>query len=247
MEQVEAIVLSRRPHGEADGIITCFTRQQGKVEFRARGIRKSTAKHAAPLAELNLLDLYYVEAHGKPLITETVLRNPFSAIKESSEKLEAARAITNTLFRALPTEFPDMVLWWQLSNYLSTLERYAEAGSATRIAPAYFLFSFLTVHGTSPELRTCAVCGADLVAADSYWFSPEHGGVVERSCRTQGEQGITITPVVRALLLTWRTLPLQEVLTQELTAETADDALRLVDYFAKWHLGERASVRFKRS
>ncbi|HEY4511180.1 MAG TPA: DNA repair protein RecO C-terminal domain-containing protein, partial [Candidatus Paceibacterota bacterium] len=203
----------------------------------------SRAKHAGALRELNRLDVYYVEAKGGPLVTDTALHESFSSIKSSEKKLDAARAVSMTLAGAFPKDFPDMVLWWQLNDYLSVLERQEGEHDALYAAPAYFLLSMLKMHGTAPELSHCVVCGREVGDLDEYVFSLENGGIIEKGCIRSEEHIIDISPLARGLLRTWRTLSLAEVMEQELSKETRDEVVELVECFSRWHLGERAVAR----
>ena len=46
---MQAIVLSRRDFREFDQMISLYTREQGKLELLARGLKKVTSKNAAHL------------------------------------------------------------------------------------------------------------------------------------------------------------------------------------------------------
>src|SRR5512144_2090290 len=47
--QVYGIVLKRHDLGEADKIVTLFTRDQGKITVKAKGLRKVTSRRAGSL------------------------------------------------------------------------------------------------------------------------------------------------------------------------------------------------------
>jgi len=242
MEKVEAIVLAKTPLGEADELIACYTKERGKLFFRARGVRKGRAKHAGVLQELNHVHIYFVEAKGGPLITETTLLESFGGIKSSVEKTAAAQTVSGTLVGVFPSEFPDMVLWWQLHDYLLSLESCTGDKGAMEVAPAFFLLSMLKMHGTQPEFEKCVMCGADLFAKDHYLFSLAHGGVVDGVCGEKDEEAFILQPPARAALITWNSLSFRDVLEQELSQETRTQMVALIDHFAKWHLGEKASA-----
>ncbi len=60
---IEGIVLKRRAVGEADRILTLFTRQQGKIQVLAKGIRKIQSRRAGHLEPFNRV-IITLHAHG---------------------------------------------------------------------------------------------------------------------------------------------------------------------------------------
>jgi len=240
MLKAESIVLAKTPLGEADELIACFTKEHGKMLFRARGVRKGKAKHNGSLQELNMLDAYYVPSKGGALITDTTLHEAFSRIKSSPEKIEAARAVTKVIL-TFPTEFPDMVLWWQFVDYLSVLET-SETGSF-KLAPSYFLLSMLKLHGTQPEFGKCILCGGDVSGGMKCFFSIKSGGIVGEECEKREDDLISLVGPERATLQTWNSLTLRDVLQQEFLPDTEHDVIQLVERYSAWHLGEHTSVR----
>lgn len=208
--------------------------------FRARGVRKGKAKHSGALQELNMLDVFFVPSKSGPLITDTTLQESYSNIKSSPEKIEAARAVTRVIL-TFPTDFEDMVLWWQLIDYLSVLET-TEKGSFS-LAPSYFLLAMLKMHGTQPEFERCVLCGTEIIGGSQCFFSVRNGGVVGEECKKREDDLISLIGPERATLVTWKSLALRDVLEQEFLAETERDVMNIVEKYCAWHLGEHMSVR----
>ena len=52
-----AVVLGRRDFHEADQIISCYTKEKGKVELLARGVKKITSKNSAHLEQFSFVDI----------------------------------------------------------------------------------------------------------------------------------------------------------------------------------------------
>ena len=60
---MKAIVLSRRDFRESDQIISLYTKEKGKLELLARGVKKITSKNSAHLEPFSLVDIDI--AYGK--------------------------------------------------------------------------------------------------------------------------------------------------------------------------------------
>lgn len=86
--KTEGIILRRRNIGEYDRIVTVFTKQFGKIQVKAPGVRKITSRRCAHIEPLNksLLTLY----KGKnviPLLTEAQTIESFQNVKEDLTKV----------------------------------------------------------------------------------------------------------------------------------------------------------------
>lgn len=242
MHKAEAIILQKQPFSEADELVLCYTKDQGKMLFRARGVRKSGAKHAGALRQCNRTDVYYVEGKRGPIATDTTLQESYAGIRASEQKLAATQKTCEALARIMPPSFTDMVLWWQLGEYLQVLNDFEGEDGQIAIAPTFFMFTFLRLHGTRMEVERCTRCEESFENEDVFYLSPEHGGLVHLSCIDEGAKVIELSPVGRALLRNWATLSLQQVLAQEVSEEVREEVVRGVEHFSAWHLGEVANM-----
>lgn len=78
--RIEGIVIKRKDFGEADRILTVFTRHQGKINVIAKGVRKVNSRRAAHVELLNQSFLTIHEAR-LPILTEAETINHYSPIK----------------------------------------------------------------------------------------------------------------------------------------------------------------------
>lgn len=69
--KTEGIVLKRTNIGEADKIITLFTKHYGKLRLMAKGIRKTKSRKAGSLEPFNEVKLQIAKGRNLDLITET--------------------------------------------------------------------------------------------------------------------------------------------------------------------------------
>lgn len=84
---VDAIILKRRNVGEADRILTVFSRQLGKMSVKAVGVRKIASKRASHIELLNVARLGVYKGQGMHVLTEAVSVESFGAIKEDLSKV----------------------------------------------------------------------------------------------------------------------------------------------------------------
>jgi len=77
----EGFVIKRRNFGEADRMLTIFSRENGKITVVAKGVRKITSKRGALLEPFNLIKFQTVQSYSMKILTEVELISPFEKNK----------------------------------------------------------------------------------------------------------------------------------------------------------------------
>lgn len=84
---VQGIILKRKNVGEADRILTVFTREYGKMQVKAKGVRKIASKRASHIEPLNKATLTLYKGQGMPILTEATAQEHFSDVKADLQKV----------------------------------------------------------------------------------------------------------------------------------------------------------------
>ncbi|MEO8323435.1 MAG: DNA repair protein RecO, partial [Actinomycetota bacterium] len=182
----EGIVLKTIKLGEADRIVTLFTRENGKVRAVAKGIRKTKSRFGGRLEPFTRVDLMIYKGKGA-LDTITAadivtsfdsVRNDYLRLTSGAAVVELVEKISEERERSFPT----------YSLLLGALEALAAGGA--NVVPA-FLVKLLSISGYHPHLTVCAGCSrADGLVA----FSPALGGVACDACRREDTGAVRLTP-----------------------------------------------------
>lgn len=88
--KTEGIILKRTNFGEADRILTIFTKHYGKIRARAPGIRRTTSRKAAHLELFNHSLLFLVQGKSLDIVTEATTINNFSGVRKDLQKVSMA-------------------------------------------------------------------------------------------------------------------------------------------------------------
>jgi DNA repair protein RecO (recombination protein O) len=83
--KTEGVIIKRKNLGEADRIITVFTKTEGKITLIAKGVRKISSRRASHIELLNQSILTY-HASKLPVLTEVEALNHFSSLKSDLGK-----------------------------------------------------------------------------------------------------------------------------------------------------------------
>lgn len=87
IHKVEGIIIKRKNYGEADRILTVFSKTLGKIQVKATGVRKITSRRSAHIELLNLSILSLYKGKIFMIVTEAQTLDNYSLIKENLRKV----------------------------------------------------------------------------------------------------------------------------------------------------------------
>lgn len=146
--RVEGIVIKRKNFGEADRILTVYTKHKGKINVLAKGVRKITSKRSSHIELLthSVLGIY----EGKmPLLTETESLYYYSNLKNDLQKAGYAFYICELIDGLCASDQENRGVFTLLQNTLYKLE---ETDDPKTLITA-FEKELLTMLGFWPENR----------------------------------------------------------------------------------------------
>lgn len=85
--KTEGIVIKRRNFGEADRILTVFTKREGKIKVKAAGVRRINSRRSPHIELLNHSFLTLHKGQSLPILTEAEAIENFSQIKKNLTKI----------------------------------------------------------------------------------------------------------------------------------------------------------------
>jgi DNA repair protein RecO (recombination protein O) len=175
---VEAVVLRHADWGEADRMLTLYTRQLGKTRAIVKGARKVTSRKAGHLEPLTQVKLQLTKGRDVPIVTQADTVKAFLPLRDSLILTGQASYVIELLDRFTYDEGVENAGIFRLLT--ETLERLA-SGVDAWLAIRYYEVRLLDSLGFRPKLFECANCGREILAEDQY-FSFSAGGVICPAC-----------------------------------------------------------------
>lgn len=185
--RVEAIVLRHSDWGEADRLLTLFTREEGKLRTIAKGVRRLRSRKAGHLQPFTRVKLML--AHGRDLwiVTQAETVAAYLALREDLERIAHASYAVELLDRFTYEEGANRPLFDLLAM---TLQRLDE-GQLPFTLLRYYELRLLDLLGFRPQLFRCVGCSEGIQPQDQF-FSPLLGGVL---CPRCGAQDASARPI----------------------------------------------------
>jgi hypothetical protein len=125
--RTEGIIIKRRNFNEADRLLTVMTREYGKIQIKAVGVRKITSRRGAHVELLNHTILHLYKGHTFSLLTEAKMLDDFSSIKENFEKVGLAYHLCELVDGLCPENQENNNVFSLLQNTLTMLAHQKEA------------------------------------------------------------------------------------------------------------------------
>ncbi len=142
--KTEGIIIKRRNIHEADRIITVLTREYGKLQIKARGVRRITSKRASHIELLNYAQLSLYKGSNLPVLIEAQMIDNFSSIKADLNKIGFAYHLCE-LIDGLCPENQEQHQVFDLFKF--TLERLAKGEENSLIIIHEFEIDLLSFLG----------------------------------------------------------------------------------------------------
>lgn len=238
----DALVLRAIRYGEADAVLTVYTRERGRVSVMAKGFRKPTSRLAGRLQPgvWSHVSLHPGRGTMYTVRGAQVVRT-HAGLWTDARRLQAAGCVLEAAMRVLPEEEANEEAFALLVRSLQVLAAADMAVTAPHLHPVVLGFGakLLVVSGLLPQLASCTRCGA---GPPFPRFCPRSGGVLCQTCADTGvrlgEQG-------------WRALvgllqnPLADAAAQVSDQDAALDAERVIGAVLDAHLdvGLRSATR----
>ncbi len=175
--RVEAIVIRRRDWDEADRLLTLYTREQGKLQAVAKGVRKPASRKSGHVELFTRAQLLVARTRSIHIVTQAETIQAFRVLRESLEASTLAHYFAELLDRFTGEGESDPALFDLLSLALGWL---CEAEDFRLVARFYEL-RLLDLTGFRPDLHDCPKCGKQLKPVENY-FSSMQGGVLCPGC-----------------------------------------------------------------
>lgn len=118
---VEGIIIKRKNIGEADRIITVLTKDHGKIQIKASGVRKISSRRSAHIEPLNFSTLTLHKGHAMPILTEAQNMEIFAAIKGNLKKIGIAYHLCELIDSLCPEDQENRNVFFLFKNILHTL------------------------------------------------------------------------------------------------------------------------------
>lgn len=169
----EGVVLRTAKLGEADRIVTLFTKSHGKIRAVVKGVRRTKSRFGSRLEPFMRVDVLVAEGRSLDVISQAESIAAYGAtIATHVSSYEAANVMVETVDKLVSAEHEsDQAQYGLLVGAFNALAMGAHAPACIS---ASYVMRALALAGWRPRFTSCVVCGK----ADDGFFSVSSGGVM---------------------------------------------------------------------
>jgi len=179
--RTEGIVLKEVERGEADRLLTIYTKDFGKIEVFGKAIRKINSKLRSGIQLNCFSEIEFIEGKFHKTLTDSIIIDKFSRIKQSPAKLKIAYRIGETADELLKKEEKDERIWKLISTVFRLLDKSDLDNDQLAVIYYFFFWNLISILGYKPELYFCASCRKKLKSVQLH-FNCLEGGVICPDC-----------------------------------------------------------------
>ena len=173
----EALTLRKMPLGEADLIVTFFTRENGKLQAVGKGARKNSSKLVGHLEPLTQVNLSLARGRSLDIVTQAQVVTNFPPLKDHLDAITKGLYLAELVDGFGSESQPNLPLYQLSLDTLHSIARDPDSDLPLR----YFELRLLQASGLMPELYHCVECRNPL-QENKHRFSPNVGGVLCLDC-----------------------------------------------------------------
>lgn len=193
--RTEAIILRRSDFGEADRLLTLFSRDFGKIRAIAKGARKPQSRKTGHVELFMRSRFLLAEGRDLHIITQAELVEAYTALRADLVRTTYASYACELLDRFTTENDRHVDMYDLLSEALGWFATAADVLLAARV----YELRLLGMAGFRPQLHECLSCREPIQEQDQF-FSAELGGLLCPNCRAQDGRSVPVTAVAVKVL-----------------------------------------------
>ncbi len=199
-------------YGEADVIMSVFTKYHGRVEAIAKGARKIKSRKGGNFDIMALSSFSFAKGKNLDIVTEVKLLNDYSSIQKKLNNTLVIFYVAKVLKKILQEGEYQKELFEITKSFLEVFEKEKE-----EVLIYAFELKLLGILGFSPNFEKCLACGTFL-SEDYNWFVKQDA--VGFYCDEEKSSGIAISHKTIKILKFFYLSSFDECLNVEIDTKT---------------------------
>jgi len=219
-------------YGEADRILTLYTRDRGRVGVIAKGARRTKSKTGGRLEPFSLVRVSLYAGRGLYTVVGVETLRTFQGVRDKLFRIDEGARLLSAVRHLFPEEEGHVQAFNLLARGIARLADAPDPEAAANVVLATRL-KLLALLGYAPATHGCAVCGEE---APAHGFSPSLGGIVCERCAATGSHSyFALSPGALATLRALLDSTLSEVERLDLDERALAEVEQVVSQTLAYH------------
>ncbi|MFW6308558.1 MAG: DNA repair protein RecO [bacterium] len=232
----DAIVLKQFDLGEADKIITFYSKDRGKVRAVANNVRKTNSRMSGLVLPFSYNRIKIYRGSSLDKINQVQVKYSFSKLREDLSRMAYATYMAEIVEKVGMEDDSEPQIF---SLLLSTFHKMVDLPEKKLgYLNLTFKLRILAVIGFKPELEDCAECGQKINISSRNVFDIALGGLLCEQCSSGGNKDnkINLSGEVYQIIKMVYDSGLKFPKNLQLSRKGFKQLENLLDKFIKYHL-----------
>lgn len=230
MKKVEGIVIKSTDYGEANKVITLYTREAGKIGLMARGAKKTNSRFSSASQLFTYGTYLFYPSSGLGGLQQADVIDGFRHIQEDIFSTAYAAYIVELLYRLTEDKRPNPYLFELLYQGLHYMNEEVDP----EVIKFMFELKMLPVAGIAPELDQCVRCHA---TEGHFSFSVREGGFLCHRCESIDPNRFQLSKTAVKLLRLFYHFDMTRLGHVDLKRETKNELKQVIDAYYEAYSG----------
>lgn len=240
--RVSSLVIRQRNLGEADRIVTLYTRERGKLSAVAKSARRTQSRLAGGLQLFCHAQVQLAAGRSLEIATQVQPADLFYHLRDDVRAYSHACYAAELLDALVDEGAPDPPLFELLLETFRGLDGGGDPPTLIR----GFELKLLARLGYGPEMVNCVICSTE-IGASGAGFSVSQGGVTCGRCARGHGAGSLGAATLKAMREMVQLAP-EELARRKLTRSVGEELERILRPFVDYQLARPLrSVEFLRA
>lgn len=191
--RTQGFIFKKADRGEADQLLTIYTKDFGKLDILGRAIRKIKSKLRSGADLFYFSEIEFIQGKAYKTLTDAILIDKFSNIRNNLERLKILNQITEDADNLIGIQGKDEKIWGLITEIFNKLNSAALTLKDYSLIYYYFIWNLLSILGYQIDLYNCAICQKKLFPQKLY-FNISEGGIIDFNCFQKIKKGKEIMP-----------------------------------------------------
>lgn len=229
----EAVVIKRSNFGEADRLITLFSREQGKIRAIAKGARKPQSRKTGHVELFMRSNFLFAKGKDLAIITQAEMVEAYAALREDLVRTTYASYALELLDQFTVEEDKHLDIYHLVADGLGWFASHQDLLLIAR----FYELRLLSLTGFQPQLFYCVSCNEMITEQDQY-FSADLGGLLCPNCHQADRKAVEISAVAVKVLRYLQTRPYETIQSLHLRRAVHAELERMMHLYLT-HILER--------
>ena len=183
--KTEGIVLKSVEYGDADKIVTIYTKNYGKIQAIAKGVRKTKSKFGSSLEILTCAIFLIYKGKNIDIISQTEILESFFTTSKEIVKFAFASNCIEVVNKISEEGEVNLCLFFLLKEVLHHLKEAKDP----KLLTLSFKWQILAILGYKPSFDRCCMCNNKIEDQKEMFFNIDEGGVICNKCLSKNKRG----------------------------------------------------------